>query len=319
MKKYIKGIISLLLALVLMNTWMPVTQVQAQAVKTYTVTLRAGNVGSFDTAKFETFCQNAEVTTNYIKFQVERGSSLVDMGFFKEAAELDSVLLNSVVIDGSYLMKSAAEIAKQQITSNTEYVLDYGKLVDPVEYSIYFVDRESGEQIAAPTLAYGNAGDVVNAVPMTIHGYETEDGTKEIVLSKEAENLITFYYTFTSQETGDSTVTVPQEESETIVTETTEVSEETEEQGEAPEEEDQPVVIEEEEDQPVVIEEEEVPLADTPTEIAEIEEEEIPLAATPVEKSNMIYVTAGIGAVIILAGAVVLIYLKKKRGMEEKK
>lgn len=316
MKKYIKNIISWILLLVLVNTWMPAAQVQAQEGKSYTVTLRAGNVGSFDTEKFEALCQNAEVTANYVKFQVDRGNSLVDMGFLKEAAELDSVLLNSVVIKGDYLLKSAVEIAGQQITSNTEYVLDYGKLVDPVEYSIYFVDSESGEQIAAPTLAYGNAGDVINVVPVTIDGYETEDGTKELVLSKEAENTITFRYTFTSQET---TVIVPPQEQENVVTVPTEVPEEALQETEAANEPEEQEEALEEENQPVEIEEEEVPLADTSTETTEIEDEDVPLAAASTENSNMIYVAAGIAAAIILLGAVVLYYFKKKRGIAEKK
>lgn len=337
MNRQIKGIVSLVLILVLTIAWMPMTQVQAQTVKTYTVTLRAGNVGSFDIAKVESVLPEAEVTANYIRFQVNRGSSLVDMGFFKEEAQLDSVLLNTIIIDGSYLLKSASGIANQQITANTEYVIDYGKLVDPVEYSIYFVDSESGEQIATPTLAYGNAGDVINAVPMTLDGYDTEDKAQELVLSKEGENTITFHYSFVQQEPEEPVIDAPQEQEEEEEPETIVVTEyvdvpvvtvtgtenetgadtedgvDTEAQEEAVEEENQ------QENQSVEIEEDEVPLADTEVNETEIQEDDIPLATTPVQENNMVLVAVGVAIMIIIIGVVALLHVKKKKGRVEKK
>ena len=61
------------------------------------------------------------------------------------------------------------------IRHNEEYVLDYGVLVDPVPYSVTFVDKESGEAVAAPIMGYGSEGERITFAPVTVEEYESDD------------------------------------------------------------------------------------------------------------------------------------------------
>ena len=44
-------------------------------------------------------------------------------------------------------------------SKNTDYVVDYGKLVDGVEYTVQYVDSESGESIAPVYITQANIGE----------------------------------------------------------------------------------------------------------------------------------------------------------------
>ena len=349
MKKYGRRIGSLLAAVALLFTLLPAVAVRAEG-KTYTVTLRAGNVATFDTARMQSVEGQVEITENYIRFQVTRGESLVSMGYFDSEAGFNSIIQNAVIVDGNYALKSMDSIAELRITSNQEYVLDYGKLVDPVEYSIYFVDSVSGEQVAAPTLAYGNAGDIIEAVPLTLNGYETTDTATRITLEKEKENSVSFVYTYV----GGTVVTniVPVLVPGDTITNTTyrDVPGAVEETPVLPagaadgQQQGGAVVIPDDQvpladnaagnndnaangndenanedgngENIVSIEEEEVPLADgAEDETVLIEDEETPLASggEPVEKMNVIPIAAGVAVVAVLGIAATAVVLKKKK------
>lgn len=343
MKKCKKIAAGVLAATLMLTASVWGTEVKADG-KTYTVTFRAGNVGAFDLNKVSD-TDKIDVEENYIKFTVERGTSVSQ--FFGENG-INAYFLNVTSVDAGYRLKDVTEleenIAAKEINRNTEYVLDYGKLVDPVEYSIEFVDAESKEQIASPTIAYGNDGDEILCEPLTIASYTTKDKAQTITLEKGKENVVTFSYTYTGEETTTETNTtiVPGEViTEEVINEIpVEVPGVT---NVVPDDGEDNVVIDDNdvpladgEDNNVEIEEEDVPLADN----VEIEEEEVPLAAGDTEVVNIddeetplaSGVNAGIHPVIpvaitavalLAAIAVTLTVVRKKKGnvavKEEKK
>ena len=172
------------------------------AAATSTVTFRAGNVGTFDTSKISSIDGKLEVTENYLKFTVEKGDDLSD--FFADDAALDSTLAYCLDVEENYFLKDCDSYGASVGASNfhnTEYVLDYGVLVDGVSYTVYYVDKESGEQITAPTIAYRNKGESVEVTPLSIAGYPTTDEPVTLTLSESGGNEVTFYYTASEEQT----------------------------------------------------------------------------------------------------------------------
>lgn len=176
--------------------------VPAYAATTSTVTFRAGNVGTFDTSKITPIDGKLEVTENYLRFTVDKGDDL--SGFFADDAALNSTLAYCLDVEENYFLKDCDAYGASVGTSNfhnTEYVLDYGVLVDGVSYTVYYVDSESGEQIAAPTIAYRNQGESVEVSPLSIAGYVTTDEPVTLTLSETGENEVTFHYTASEEQT----------------------------------------------------------------------------------------------------------------------
>ncbi len=172
------------------------------AAATSTVTFRAGNVGTFDTSKISSIDGKLEVTENYLKFTVEKGDDLSE--FFADDAALDSTLAYCLDVEENYFLKDCDSYGASVGASNfhnTEYVLDYGVLVDGVCYTVYYVDKESGEQITAPTIAYRNKGESVEVTPLSIAGYTTTDEPVMLTLSESGGNEVTFYYTASEEQT----------------------------------------------------------------------------------------------------------------------
>ena len=342
MKKYVKFLTGVLTAFTLLAAVVPTTQVQAEtAKKTYTVTFRAGNVGSFNLNAGNISGENIEATENYIKFTVEKGESLSStFDFISDDASLDAYFLNvtsasddsAEYINSGYRLKAVSEwangAANADVKRNTEYVLDYAKLVNPVKYTIRFVDASSGEQIAPSTIAYGNAEEEILCTPLNVTNYSTEDQAVTMILNEEEEskNVVTFQYTYTGEvETVTNTVTniEPGETiTETVVNEVTVV-----EPGGAAVVTPQPAV-----DNQVNIPDEPVPLADDqndnddedvqdnaedPAEnnqTVDIEEEQTPLADGKQDASGFYWgpiLGGAVFAVIFIAAVAAVIWKKK--------
>ena len=89
--------------------------------------------------------------------------------------------------------------ASDTVRHNKEYVLDYGTIVNPVSYTVNYVDAESGDAVAAPIFSYGSAGDSVTVAPVTISEYETDDEAVTFTLDKNSDNTVTFEYSYTGE------------------------------------------------------------------------------------------------------------------------
>lgn len=216
MKKVKKIITGFLTVFIFMAMVLPMTTVKASEEKEvaekrmYTVTFRAGNVASFDTDKI-TVSDGMEVTKNYIKVKVAKGDTLAfTVPGWESDAGLTSWFSNCLHYEkeAAYGLKAFSGVVGTAVERNTEYVLDYKRLIDPVSYTVSFIDSQTKEQIATPQIIYGNAEETIMVTPVTVSDYTPTESSKIIKLEKGKENTATFEYRYTGAvETITSTVT----------------------------------------------------------------------------------------------------------------
>lgn len=216
MKKVKKIITGFLTVFIFMALVLPMTTVKASEEKEvaekrmYTVTFRAGNVASFDTDKI-TVSEGMEVTKNYIKVKVAKGDTLdFTVPGWESDARMTSWFSNCLHYEkeAAYGLKAFNGVVGTAVERNTEYVLDYKRLIDPVSYTVSFIDSQTKEQIATPQIIYGNAEEIIMVTPVTVSDYTPTESSKTIKLEKGKGNTATFEYHYTGAvETITSTVT----------------------------------------------------------------------------------------------------------------
>ena len=216
MKKVKKIITGFLTVFIFMALVLPMTTVKASEEKEavgkrmYTVTFRAGNIACFDIDKI-TVSEGMEVTKNYIKVKVAKGDTLAfTVPGWESDAGLTSWFSNCLHYEkeAAYGLKDFNGVVGTAVERNTEYVLDYKRLIDPVSYTVSFIDSQTKEQIAAPQITYGNAEETITVIPVTVPDYTPVESSKIIKLEKGKENTATFEYRYTGAvETITSTVT----------------------------------------------------------------------------------------------------------------
>lgn len=216
MKKVKKIITGFLTVFIFMALVLPMTTVKASEEKEavekrmYTVTFRAGNIACFDTDKI-TVSDGMEVTKNYIKVKVAKGDTLAfTVPDWESDARLTSWFSNCLHYEkeAAYGLKAFNGVVGTAVERNTEYVLDYKRLIDPVSYTVSFIDSQTKEQIATPQIIYGNAEETITVIPVTVPDYTPTESSKIIKLEKGKENTATFEYRYTGAvETITSTVT----------------------------------------------------------------------------------------------------------------
>ena len=351
MKQMITGFLTIFLFMAMI---LPVTTVKASAEKTaekkcYTVTFRAGNAAVFDLDKIN-LPQGTEVTENYIKIKVAKGDKITSVvQSWETDAKLTAWFSNCLKYEKEavYRLKNFSNVADNVISKNTEYVLDYERLIDPVSYTVSFIDRESKEQIAAPKIVYGNAEETITVLPVEVADYTPTESSKTLKLEKGKENTATFEYNYTGHvDTITSTVTkvIPgTTRTETIVNEIEETVivpgsaagnrveadvNVVDEAGNNPSEQtddnenididDEQTPLADGENDTVEIEESETPLANVPdteqTSSAEVEKEDAALAAQELQTESVSIAVPIIGvivAVFVIGGIVFVVYKKK--------
>lgn len=216
MKKVKKIITGFLMVFIFMAMVLPMTTVKASEEKEvvekrmYTVTFRAGNIACFDIDKITVF-EGMEVTKNYIKVKVAKGDTLAfTVPGWESDARLTSWFSNCLHYEkeAAYGLKAFNGVVGTVVERNTEYVLDYKRLIDPVSYTVSFIDSQTKEQIAAPQITYGNAEETITVIPVTVPDHTPTESSKIIKLEKGKENTATFEYRYTGAvETITSTVT----------------------------------------------------------------------------------------------------------------
>lgn len=181
---------------------------KAQAAETYTVTFRPGNVGAFAVsaqAQGSAKEKAEEVAAlNYAGYETEvtqRGAIKVTVpaGSPAPAAPLQIVAEEGYFVKDASLWGPSGEL----VDRNVDYVADYGKLVDGVEYTVEYVDNSSGESIAPVYIAQANKGEsrkVTAPTRIVISGGTAYNLVSEGTLEKEletdaAKNVFTFRYT----------------------------------------------------------------------------------------------------------------------------
>lgn len=178
------------------------------AASQYTVTFRPGNVGHFALTTDNTDKSAKEMAQEVVdQYYQGLDATVTEKGAIKITVPAGTVLPAvpaAVVADTGYYVKSWGPEAGTKASKNVDFVADYGRLTDGVEYTIKYVDAESGESIAPFVTVYGNKGDTVsvnaNATLKTsnagVYGL-TNAASQSLVLGENADdNVITFTYAY---------------------------------------------------------------------------------------------------------------------------
>lgn len=178
------------------------------AASQYTVTFRPGNVGHFaltgDNADKSAKEMAQEVVDQYYQGME---ATVTEKGAIKITVPAGTELPTAptaVVADTGYYVKSWGPEAGTKASKNVDFVVDYGRLTDGVEYTIKYVDAQSGESIAPFVTVYGNKGDTVSVNASAtlktsnagVYGL-TNAASQSLVLGDNADdNVITFTYEY---------------------------------------------------------------------------------------------------------------------------
>ena len=306
-------------------------QTYAMEIKeTYTITFRPGKVGYFS------FTSNPEGERSAMAYEVAAYTygnyrfEVTKNGAIKVEVPKDSVVPAAplyIQTEAGYFVKEDSSWGPQGIlaTKNEDYVVDYGKIIDAVEYTVEYIDQYSKESIAPFYISQGNVGEErrITAPPTivisggAVYRLSSEE-TQSIVLDdKEENNIISFSYIMDPRGTEVEEILIDGEGSIVTTTETVTTVLEGEEAEEVLQETVEPLPVEEpvEEAELVAVEEEQVPLdnirlEENPENVVEIQEEEVPLASMDLQKPNMAF----IGATVFSAAAalVAVLWLVRK-------
>ena len=213
MKIIVKKALAFLAAFSFVLTLLP--SMQVRAASTVTVTFRAGDVGSFNEELAKSIASDkVDVSSKYVKITVAKpeNGELILADVLKEgfgSADINGIF-GRITSHENYTLLDASEWdvkLNENIRHNEEYVLDYGALVDPIMYTIRFLDVESyneatgtyTQEVAAPIINYGNEGDEITIESSLIDDYATAEKICTFTLSKDAENGYSFYYAYVGE------------------------------------------------------------------------------------------------------------------------
>lgn len=339
--KFITKFVNGTLAFLVTVCMIPVTPVLAAS--SYTVTYRPGEVGSFSDAQ--------QLADRYVNGYpgVVTGAEVTEKGAVKLTVTAGSIVpvapqADEIAAGENYFVKNTSEwgpSSDEKVTRNLDYVVDYGKLVNGVEYTVRFVDAESGESIAPSSTIYGNIGSdysytAASAIVNSDYARYSLVGTatqKITLTDRAADNVMTFTYTNTydpGTQVVENVVNVGGGTVEEIQTNIVYVAGEAVPAGGGDGGQQAGGEDDGQGDGEVVIPDNDTPLDDTPQESGEtpsdgqpesgsqetvtIPEEETPLVNAPAEAfPNMAVVAAAVAGVAAVAALIVWIQARKKK------
>lgn len=295
--------------------------------KTYTITFRPGKSGSFDIsdndAVIAMYGENAKMTElGAIKITVKPGA--------------DMPQTPSVIPGEGYVEKTGWASNEKKVTKSEDFVADYAKEVNGVEYTIKYVEKATGNSIRPSETKRGNVGDEVNpqapvvitlsdAARFNIVGTNADyvrKLTKDDVTDNDlTENVIEVYYVMEARTTntvttenlipGDVITTVVNAPAAAVPAAQAQAPVAAAEEVAAPEE------TAEEAGDEINIEDENTALASAPaSEDLTIEDEGTPLSETMGSAPVWPYIVAA-GVVVLAILALFVVNMRKKKNSQE--
>jgi len=345
-RKCKRSIIMVFVAFALM---LGIPSVNVYAADTYTITFRPGDVGYFaleanpeGDRQVMAEAVAAQEYAGYDYTVTKNGAIKVEVAAGAVAPQAPTYIQT----EAGYFVKNVMLWGPERrgVDRNKDYVVDYGKLVDGVEYVVKYVDSASGESIAPVYIVQANIGEkrVVTAPEQIITGGTSvynlvSKGTLEYVLDGDAtKNVFVFSYTMVPLqpiiEEINRTETVTRTEIETLIVPGVQEDNEGNEEGEGNENEDTEENIEEDNNNPgdnqenensgtVDIQDQEVPLADGGDqdnqeelqEVVIIEAEQVPLSDGEEDTIKLAVLGAGITMLVAVTVGGIWINMRKKQ------
>ena len=214
-KNIIRLNIALLFSFMLICSWL---RTPVYASMTVTVTFRSGEAGKINTEIADSMIKDADavsISKNYIKLTVDKKTASSVENILQHCFGVSSpdILFGSITSHDGYMLLPSDKwgIRKSTpVTHNEDYVLDYGVLVDPVMYTVRYVDVDSydsvsgkyNQDISAPYINYGNVGDTIELDSAVVTDYATSVKNCSFKLEQGKENGYTFFYTYIGNESN---------------------------------------------------------------------------------------------------------------------
>lgn len=195
--KKLKMILTSLLTVCMLFGSSVISVFAAEEEYTYTVTLYAGNQGTFSGGKDKVVVKDLK-NGDRVKLDV-----LIDS---LELADSSKYYVKGIRQSGRD-NNDAVDNPDYRVTGDRDFVVAYGIQGDMVGYTVNYQDEE-GNQLAPSRTYYGNIGDKPVVAYLYVENYtpQTLAFTKTLS-SNESQNVFTFVYTPVTTET----VTVPGE------------------------------------------------------------------------------------------------------------
>ncbi len=164
---------------------------------TYTVTVSTGNDLVFDATSesfLKAFSDKQYKLEDNNRVLVITGLSYGDyVNVFDAVKSIDTSTTKYYEKGVRFTGSDDITVENFQVVGDADYVVAYGVLSDPVEYTVQYVDQ-NGNKLASDGKYYGNAGDKIIVASRQIDGYLPDANNKAMTLSKEKENVFTFVY-----------------------------------------------------------------------------------------------------------------------------
>ncbi len=185
----------------LMSNIMPAhaTEAEESGGKTYEITIRAGEHGNF----IDTIASAESVTPKKVVFQVNKGGSF-SLGSTASIVNIADKYCEEYSDNGLlkkrpnyYVVNQSYEI--QEVNRNAEFVIEYGRLVNGIEYKVEFVDNATGVEIADPIFNWGSTGSPSEYYSAkSIANYAlTGNASRRIEVLSETDKVLQFRYNST--------------------------------------------------------------------------------------------------------------------------
>ena len=164
--------------------------------KTYTVTFHPGNVGSF-----------TDLDAVVAIYDAQEGVSAVstEMGAIKLKVAPNTKIAAplGIAAEGDYYYRQQwNETVEETVTKNADYVPQFGRLVDGIEYQVKFLIQGTETSVYPPVFNRGNVGDelsftALTSIPVSAGAYYILQGaaTRPLVLDADSDkNILIFEY-----------------------------------------------------------------------------------------------------------------------------
>ena len=175
-------------AVLILTSVLPVhANEEGNGIKTYEVTIRAGEHGNF----ISNINSAESISPKKVVFKVEKGNSFI-------LDNTSAIVEISDTYSGKYFVVNQRYRIKN-VTRNAEFVIEYGRLVDGLEYKVEFIDNATGVQIADPIFSWGSDGGSTGVyTAKSIANYALiGDANRSIEALSDTNNVLQFRYNST--------------------------------------------------------------------------------------------------------------------------
>jgi len=191
-KSIMSACVALAVALLIPSMNVHAEEASNASPKKYTVTIRPGNVGEFVLDD-----KNLPKYTRVTK----HGALVYEID---ENGEIPNVLVSSVKAKEGYFVKNQGEWLDRslKVDRNLDFVVDYGKIIKAVEYTIKYVDVDTKESIAPLQISQVNEGYLLEIEAPeqivisgnTVYNLVSKPSYSEKLYADSSNNVFVFEY-----------------------------------------------------------------------------------------------------------------------------